>query len=276
MSHQSGDISFLSRLNRGVHSWKDYPVDLYSEEGEIDLNQAEGVDLFFTPLTFDWKDSPPPKRSNDNAHMPSRVFFADLDHGFREPSLHVIEPNYLWRTSPGNYQAIWICRTMVPYHLWTDLNQRITYFMGADLGGWHPSKVLRVPGSINYKRAGNKVSDLLVNEPIKRISVRQLIELPTTVRDSVAAHYEPSAPPPAMTNPDWVNLFKTHWDIMPLGVRSRLMARAVQDRSLELFMLSKDLGKLGLSPSTVFHLLNGVRYNKFKNRPELLWKLVNE
>ena len=269
-SHGEGYFAFLSRLNRDgsrQHAWKDYSVATYYEP--LDLSQAEGVDLFFTPLTFD-ADT----RSNENATMPSRVFFADLDHGFREPSLHVLPPNYLWRTSPGNYQAIWICDTVVEYHLWCDLNRRITYFMGADLGGWHASKVLRVPGSINYKRAGNKVSDLLVNEPLQRVTLQQLIALPVIGIPDEASDIGPV--PYSMVKNDWVNLFKMHWDIMPLGVRSRLMAERVHDRSLELFMLSRDLLKLGLDPSVVFHLLNGVRYNKFKNRPEILWKMVNE
>ncbi len=262
-----GDFGFIARLDRRpvpTDGWTDYPV-----YGDLDLHQAEGVDLFFTPLTFDTDT-----RTNKTATMPTRILFADLDHGFVEAHLHDFNPTYLWRTSPGNYQAIWTSDTLLDRVLWRSVNQRLTYYMGADSGGWHASKVLRVPGSINYKRDGNKVSDLLVNEPGKRIPLKKLISLPPVGMLEEDLDY--GSAPWAMVKVDWVNLFKKHWSIMPLSVRSRLMARAVHDRSLELFMLSRDLLKLGLDPATVFHLLNGVKYNKFRNRPELLWKMVNE
>ncbi len=260
-----GDFAFVARLNRAAQAWKDYPVPY----GNLDLHQAEGVDLFFTPLTFDTDT-----RSNEAATMPTRILFADLDHGFVEAHLHILNPTYLWRTSPGNYQAIWTSETLLDRHLWSSVNQRLTYYMGADSGGWHASKVLRVPGSINYKRDGNKVSDLLVNEPGKRIPLKRLLSLPPVKAETEPVDYGPV--PYSMVKVDWVNLFRKHWDIMPLGVRSRLMAPAARDRSLELFMLGRDLLKLGLNPSEVFHLLNGVQYNKFRSRPIILWRMVNE
>lgn len=268
--HDDG-LAFLAHLDRTTpagHRWRDEVVD--PRASTLGIVQGFETDLFFTPLTFTSD-----KRSNDSAYFPSSVFFADLDEGFDEEALNCINPTYMWRTSRGNYQAIWIANTPFHRNEWNRINQALTAYMHADAGGWHASKVLRVPGSINYKRNGTEVSDLLIKarpiETKRLLAIRDAADIETV---SVAVAYGPI--PYSMVRVDWVNLFKAYWDIMPLGVRSRLLAPAVHDRSLELFMLSRDLLKLGLNASEVFHLLSGVKYNKFRDRPEVLWKMVNE
>ena len=263
------EYAFLARLDRNPtlgSVWHDSTVT--PSNHHFNLTQAAGVDLFFTPLGFARA-----VRSNATA-LPSRVFFADLDDQFNAKRLNDLNPKYRWETSPGNWQAIWITDRVFERAEWDRINHNLTAYMNADSGGWHASKVLRVPGSMNYKRNGVKVGDLHQYFDVEWgdhiTPSSDLFALPGTGPTVRAEFPQPAIP----SKQEWAELFRTHWDVLPLGVRSRLMAKAVHDRSLELFMLSKDLLKTGMGHEDAFRLLYGVAYNKFQSRPHTQWKLV--
>ena len=64
------------------------------------------------------------------------------------------------------------------------------------------------------------------------------------------------------------------WDGLPLSVRSKLLTKAVDDRSLTLYKLAQDLKGTWLSPEQRYIVLAGTNFNKFRKRPQYLWKMV--
>jgi hypothetical protein len=76
---------------------------------------------------------------------PSQYIWADCDtvdpRKLREP------PTIVWQSSPDHYHALWECDRPVSKGLRKGFNAHI----GADKGGWGITKVLRVPGTTNYK-----------------------------------------------------------------------------------------------------------------------------
>src|SRR5680860_1218868 len=131
---------------READLWKDY----FTHPGfrVSNLTQPPDRDVYWAPLGFS-----APERQNKTA-AGFAVLFADIDDG-RVVKIGGEMPSYLWRTSPGMYQAVWLLDSPIEtYEEWADLNRRLTYWLEADRGGWMGSKVLRVPGSLNVKRSG--------------------------------------------------------------------------------------------------------------------------
>lgn len=116
----------------------------------------DAMDIYFCPNVFSQ-----PHRRIEYA-MPSVWLHADLD----EVNPHGVElpVTVAWMTSKKRYQCLWRLRQPVKHEVHKALNQRITYMVGADKGGWSITKVLRVPGTRNYKRkTPEKVSVLWID-----------------------------------------------------------------------------------------------------------------
>ena len=76
---------------------------------------------------------------------PSQFLWADCDTV--DPRELREEPTIVWQSSPGHYHALWECDRAVPKSLRKGFNDHI----GGDKGGWAITKVLRVPGTRNFK-----------------------------------------------------------------------------------------------------------------------------
>ncbi len=91
------------------------------------------------------------RRSKENAISVSSLWAdgdeAKIPEGVPYPTLTV-------ESSPGKYHYHWKLDRRVTPEKAEDLNKRLTYFVGADRGGWSLTKLLRVPGTINHDYAG--------------------------------------------------------------------------------------------------------------------------
>ena len=136
---------YLGHLGRGNNDQRYYddPVRF----GHPIFPQNENYDLFFAPNLFTGQ------RKNENM-APSVWLYADLD----EAEYPALTPTWYWETSPGNTQAMWKLNEPMDLEAHSRWNKALTTLTGADPGGWHASKLLRVPSSYNYKR-GCPVSD---------------------------------------------------------------------------------------------------------------------
>lgn len=151
---QGEGFAFLS-LRSSPASWQDlafkFPHDV------IELPDPTLGDVYFCPNLF----SRPRRRKG--LVLPSCWLYADLDKVkpprykgnlemrlIGEPSL---QPSIAWESSPGRYQALWHLDKHLPKIAHSQLNQKLTYALGADKGGWDLTQVLRVPGTINHKYA---------------------------------------------------------------------------------------------------------------------------
>lgn len=261
---------YMGRLDRNNHDHYS-ETRVFSETGlDSKVYKTPGLDQFFTPLWFRGR------RLNSNVAPPG-VLFADLDNvKDLTDALHKMWPHVLWLTSDNNAQAVWFLDAPVAdLDAWHDLNQRMTYFMGADKGGWHASKLLRVPGTHNYKydppQQGVVWSFQPKAEPYSAEALRA--SLPTL---SNATRLSGEAPKPIAEH-NWKPFLATIWDRLPLRTRTDLLADGMPDRSVALVRASNKMRMVGIPPEDQFQALWWVAWNKFRtdrNRPDLLWEIV--
>lgn len=262
----SDSYAFLSTMHRPEGAarghWEDY--GFIPREGETFPleHQPHQHDLFFSPLRFSNL-----KRANDRVELPG-ILFADLDDA---PTDYKWEPTILWETSPGNRQAVWFLnRKIEDYDEWANLNKRMTYATRADRGGWMGSKVLRVPGSVNWKR--RDFGRVLWYRPHLVHSVEALeVELPgVSVGDTLEVGDHPAIP----KEDEAKAYIRSRWDDITLQARSMLMKSRVRDRSLHIVRTVYALMNCGMSPEDCFVMVWWRPWNKWRHRqtPDVLWR----
>jgi len=83
--------------------------------------------------------------------LSSNWLWADLD----EVNPEVVPvPTLAWESSPDRYQAMWKLDKRVKPSTWERINQALSYYLGADHGGWDRTQVLRLPFTQNWKYEG--------------------------------------------------------------------------------------------------------------------------
>lgn len=272
-------IEFLSRvwgedtgygfLPRKTDRWIEPAPILYPQHkpGTADLDTD--ADLYFAPLLFT-----EPRRLKENA-KPSRWLFADLDAV--NPRNIPLLPTIAWQTSPGRYQALWELDSAVepPFH--SSLNRRLTYKTGADKGGWHLTKVLRIPGSYNYKYdRPHRVRTLWNNGPV--YSVRKIEDWVGDVPED----REPEIPQGLLLPlEDAKDIVKRMWERFGPRVKELLSATRAEvgERSERLWELECRLLESGLEPAEVFVVVRESVWNKFAEREradEQLWTEIRK
>lgn len=165
-SEQGEGFAFLSfREDGDPTSWRDLAFKFPGDT--IAIPDSKLGDVYFCPNLF----SRPRRRKG--LVLPSCWLYADLDT-VKPPSVDdppmrkrktsdnpVLEPTIAWESSPGRYQALWHIDQHLPEEAHSKVNQKLTYALGADRGGWDITQVLRVPGTINHKYAGKPEVKLL-------------------------------------------------------------------------------------------------------------------
>ncbi|NIP36931.1 MAG: hypothetical protein GWN18_18350 [Thermoplasmata archaeon] len=264
-----GFISTMHRPNGAARGkWTDYFwIPRYPDElGLAPVeNQPHEHDLFFSPLRFN-----KPERKNENVILPG-VLFADLDDA--PVDYGKLEPSVLWETSPGNRQAVWfLAERLDRYDTWANLNKRLTHHLKADPGGWMGSKVLRVPGSVNWKRRA--FGTLLSYDPNLTYRVewlqQQLPQVPT-IGATLTGDY-----PKIPKRDESTVIIMSRWDSISLRGRHMLMKEQVRDRSLHIVRTIHELSGGGLSPEDIFVMIWHRPWNKWRLRdnPDLLWSEI--
>lgn len=136
---QPGQYFCISTKDRSGR-WQDHffpRAKLRNVQAFIEENLDK--DVYWCPHGFN-----KPRRLKDHAVLP-KLLWADIDEA--DPRTMKPMPTICWESSPGRYAGLWRVDTTVN----EDLNRRLTYFIGADEGGWDITQVLRVPGTTNYK-----------------------------------------------------------------------------------------------------------------------------
>lgn len=275
-------------------------ADLFSVENFLERNpQRHGQDVFFTPLSLRSEDS---RRVDSAVVFPTWLLYADLDGmsplDVADMSSYV-QPSLLWETSPGNCQGVWFLGVeydgtggIETVDEFRRVNRALTYGIGADKGGWSPSKLLRVPGSLNFKRTryepggvttprGRVISDLTLGSPVHgRTFLRQLDQWSVNIDPSNFSDADVGKTPTLMSYEEWKKwtnelMGESGNGRVPLRVWSWWGMEFVPDRSAHIFRILRALkaeGKLG--PGAAFHLIWFRPWNKFLNRPEALWRQV--
>jgi hypothetical protein len=268
---------FLARIWGEVHGfvflpkksdrWIETPPIRWPGEASDSLLD-QSADQYFCPIVFKAD-----RRLTENA-KPTKWLYADLDAV--NPKRLTLLPTIAWQTSPGRYQALWELDRRISLKQHQDLNRRLTYAVGADRGGWHLTKVLRVPGTFNFKyQPPARVRILWSNGPIHKVS---------TIQDFVKGIESHDIPEvhglilPAEETSSIIERAKGLLDHRGLELLTAKQAE-VGERSDRLWELECRLIECGLSPEETFVIVRETVWNKFKERErgdEQLWSEVNK
>lgn len=260
--------TFLSAKDWGTGQWSDHPA---LEELEVPTLD----DLYFCPNTFSAN-----RRLRANA-CAGRWLYADLDEV--DPSTLKVTPTIAWRTSPGRYQCMWLLDRPLPPRRLEQLNQRMTYFTGADKGGWSLTKVLRVPGSVSNKR--DKPYEVKLYRPTQAHRIYKAHDLERLVPplDQLNPSAVRSGKVPPVPSAERMRATRRRYaKRMPARARQLLNTRTVlssDDRSAKLWELEKLLLEAGIPQRAVFVLVWSSPWNKYdnlRNGPQRLWTEINK
>lgn len=247
-----------------MNGWRDEYVgdEEWTEFHFINMEQPDNIDLYFSPLVYE-----KPRRLV-TLHKPATLLFADLDAV--DPHDLDLPPHVAWTTSPGSWQAVWLLNKPIKYRTqFADLNRRMTYHTGADRGGWAGSKVLRIPGSVNWKRGGAEGFLYMEHwddrpytaaELDHKLMPAALIQDPSSVGEA----------PPIVTDRDELQKI---WHRMPARCQWQLTRKGVNDRSSFIIATAHILHNEGVSMTDAFHMLWYAPFNKWRqrNNPQRLW-----
>lgn len=263
---QSGYV-FLAYKDED-QEWHDVPLEW---PGKIQLPQDK-VDLYFCPTVFS-----KPRRLAKYA-LPTRFLHADLDEVIPQ-SVVGVRPSIAWRTSNGRYQCLWSLTQSLDRKAMEKINQRLTYYTEADKGGWSITKVLRVPGSMNYKyRKAQSVRLLWQDQPDRLLKAGKIWQLVKNTKVPAGSVGIKKVKLPDMT-PDAA--YRKHRGSLPKRARELLRANqaVVGERSDRLWELECLLLEAGVPPEEVLILVRNTVWNKFSgSRRELpqLWAEIQK
>lgn len=204
-----------------------------------------------------------------------RWLYADLDSV--DPRRLDLRPTIAVRTSGGRYQALWELVRYTKPDRFEDLNRRLTYATGADRGGWSVTKVLRPPGTLNYKYPRPQRVRLLWDEDLK-YSIKQIEDYVSGVESHELDPEVQGLILPAESRESIIR-----------GIRDRLDARARTllfedkdqpegERSERLWELECRLLEAGLPPNEVFVVVRETVWNARGERrsDDHLWRDVQK
>lgn len=170
-----------------------------------------------------------------------RAIWVDCDESYDREKLEALRPSYMWETSPGHTQAIWLMKEKVPrseFHR-DGIIGLLTQALGADKSGVDVSQLLRVPGTWHHKREAFKGRVLRTTGTVYTRGM--LLSRVARVLG------------------------------FPVGLASELGADdPYGDRSKLLWKFSRTACELGLPQNLTFKLIKATKWNKWADDPEHL------
>ncbi len=247
-------------------NWRDFFFSTLKEVREwIEANRDAG-DLYFCATTL--KQA---RRVKENV-TGSRYLWQDLDESDPRKFPEDLRPTVVWESSPGRYQALWkLDKAVKDLELLESLNKRLAIAVNADKGSWILTKVLRIPGTKNWKYPKKPLVRLLwENGPTHDVEVLdgRLAKQP---RDKEIERTE-------IQEGDWDRTLEENWSRIPGKARELLKASLAPEgkRSDVLWFLEHELIKAGLSLSEVYTLVKGSVWNKYRGRKDEEKRLTEE
>lgn len=239
---QPGKFFFLSTKS-AEGKWRDHPF----KRSEFDkvktfLHEHSDRDIYWCPHGFS-----KPERLKKYAVTPS-ILWADLDEV--DPREIKLKPSIAIESSPGRFVGLWVVEGE-----WSETtNQRLTYYLGADKGGWDLTQVLRVPGTTNYKYESTPRVRLLWSDGPK-YQIKQIEkQLPKEEEVKEVG--------------DAKEVYKRHEKDFPHWLRRELInGKPTQGKRSEMiWKLQNTLIECGISSEEAFVLIKACPWNKFAGR----------
>ena len=195
----------------------------------------ESVDWYWTPAVSS-SDSRKAKE-----YPAQRAIWVDCDESYDNKLLDSLKPSYMWETSPGHKQAVWLMRESIDnkeFHRDGFIGM-LTQALGGDKSGVDIGQLLRVPGSIHHKK--EPFTGKLLRSTGQVWGRGQLL---TRVARGLG---------------------------FSAGLASELGADdPYGDRSKVLWRFARNAAELGLAQDLTFKLIKATKWNKWKGEPERL------
>ena len=230
------------------HYYYDGEADNYIT-GRIDSALRDEESLYFSCGIFKQRG-----RNYDDLRPPQWLW-ADLDEvNPLTAASEGLQPTLAWESSVGRYQAMWRLERKIKPETFDKLNQALSYFLGADKGGWDRTQVLRLPGTRNYKYPDKPAVALLWYEPDV---IYEAADIWRVVKDSIPRSlwdeaYRVSQLPPKP---------------MPARVRALLRSTAsdtvVGERSSTLWKIECLLAEANWSEDDIYRVVSRSAWNKW-------------
>lgn len=170
-----------------------------------------------------------------------RAVWVDCDDSYNDKLLQELRPSFMWETSPGHKQAVWLLKDPLDrgeFHR-DGFAGLLTQALGADKSGVDVGQLLRVPGTWHHK-----------NKPFKGRVLRATGQVYT--RGMLLSRVAKGLG-------------------FPPGAASEIGADdPYGDRSKLLWKYARIAAELGLDQKLTFKLLKACSWNKWKNEPERL------
>lgn len=259
---EPGDYVFLS--TRNPESKKGWTDSFFQYDNSIKgrvrdwlrQNDPRQKDVYFCPLPFSQ-----PERLAKYV-KPVNILWSDVDDG--DPKK--LRPTVLWESSPNRHHALWFLKDRLHAEDAADLNKSVTYFCGADKGGWDLSQVLRIPGTFNHKYD--------FKPQVKLIHWDKKL-LDANIIASKVKHTVRKFDVPEVSNEDASAILKNYR--LSSKVLSLLLGEAEHGKRSEvLWYLENKLMEAGMNPEEVLTVIKESDWNKFKGRADEDDRLRNE
>lgn len=252
-SCKPGDYVFLATKKNGEfknHAIQYDPKTVDAKLGEwLSRHPARTHDIYFCPTPFRR-----PVRRKQHVRE-SRFLWADIDDGRT-----TIKPTVLWESSPGRLQALWFLKDTLKPEEVEPLNRNLSYFLGADKGGWDLTQVLRVPGTLNHKYDTHPAVRLLDFDQKLVYESRKIARRVGTKKSELL---DPK--PSGLTSQQ---VLSKHRRNLPAKVKLLLSQKHVEpgNRSDIIWYLENKMSEAGLSPDEIIAVIRDSAWNKYKGR----------
>jgi len=177
---------------------------------------------------------------------------------------------------------MWELRRSLSPEKFKDLNRRITYATGADRGGWHLTKVLRLPGTFNFKYERPQKVRLLWDNG-KQYNLKEIQDFVAGVESH---EIDPDVKGLIIPAESRESILRGIWSRLDHRTRTllsaedtRLAADSPEGRSGVLWELECRLLESGLDPNEVFVVVRSTPWNKFTERgraDDYLWREIRK
>ncbi|USH44781.1 RecA-like DNA recombinase [Microbacterium phage Juanyo] len=201
----------------------------------------DSVDWYWTPAVSRGETRRIKKGTEGTNYPAQRAVWVDCDDSYDRKLLEALRPSYMWETSPGHIQAIWLLKEALPvseFHRDGFIGM-LTQAIGADKSGVDISQLLRVPGTMHHKR-----------EPFlgRVLSSSGRVWTRGMLLSRVAKELGFSA-----------------------GTAAELGKKDTYgDRSQLLWKFARNAAELGLEQSLAFKMIKATEWNKWKDDPDKL------
>ena len=208
-------------------------------------------DIYFCPTPF--------KQGRRLKQHVARVnlLWSDIDEGKAK-----IKPTILWESSPGRLQGLWFLDSILDPEPAQELNKALTYYNGADKGGWDLTQVLRVPGTKNHKYDSKPTVRIIEEDEDLEYSHKRIAKRIGFEKDAPKEEIKVDS---GLT---FEQVLSKHRRRIPPKVKQLLMQKHVTPgkRSDMLWFLENKLSEAGLTAPEIITLVKHSAWNKFKGR----------